>query len=270
MLGKLRHPRRRELGGPPVDRQPPPDRTDRPDRLPPASIGLLNWTMLPRMGEIWDHLLTRRFPPWSPPEVGPDPVRRPRRPREADPRRHPRRSRHRSAEVPGPRRRDPRPEPQGGHPRWPPSSACPTVADRESTIEADAAAIRRDLESRLRGDPPPQGRRRRHRATESAHFPGPFIQQPQASAPEPATTSTPASAWAKSWGWASKKASAPGSLPAAITSARPRAPVRSSWPGSSRNCRRRKGETRRDRRGHRIGASKAPVRGPRGLRLHRW
>ena len=73
-------------------------------------IGMVNWTMLPQMSQIWEQLLEEVFPAVE--RHGADPVHRPGRPREADPRRT-------SAPpwpadpVSGPGRRHPRPEPQG-------------------------------------------------------------------------------------------------------------------------------------------------------------
>ncbi len=151
--------------------------------LPPADlatlaagaslVGLLNWTMLPRMGEIWDHLLADVLP--HVPRGGPtlfidlaDPEKRTTDDLRAALGTIARFQEHvdvtlslnlkEAAQVAA-------------------VLALPDRADREATIEPDAAAIREVLGLSCVVIHPRKAAAAAT-ATESARFPGPFIQDP--------------------------------------------------------------------------------------------
>ena len=136
-------------------------------------VGLLNWTMLPRMGEIWDHLLADVLP-HLPRENRAlfidlaDPEKRPREDLKSALTKVARFQEHvdvilglnlkESAQVAA-------------------VLGLPDRPDREATIEADAAAIRQALGLSCVVIHPRKSAAAAT-ATESAHFPGPFVPNP--------------------------------------------------------------------------------------------
>ncbi len=123
-------------------------------------LGTVNWTMLPRLGEIWDKLLEEVFP--ALPKNGrtlyvdlADPEKRTREDLRA--------ALEHGLEVPGTDRRDPRDEPEGGR-----AGRRGPGPSRPGRPRGDDRGGRRrdppDAGPALRRDPPPEGRRRGDRA----------------------------------------------------------------------------------------------------------